>query len=367
MKRFVILLTVLATAACGYRQKNRDAVAQYDEDGYECLEEYEEYEEEPGWEPPLHHNFGADGITLSSDSDSIFYTYFGYRRGEIGKSYSNVFKYFVFRNEKGEIDPTGDEIVLFVKYGDTTIPMIANDLKDELAGWESDEMYRIEWKVDTMRRAVEPDKLWLQYFALKATREEEQGVVIAGTRWATRNVDAPGTFAAKPSSPGMFYQWNRKKGWPTVGETVEGWDDTVPTGSTWTRDNDPCPEGWKVPKYAQIKTLCDKMLVSSKDTGFQDDVNTVEFTDKATGNTILLPLVGGRGDPNGGLMRDSRIDAELNPRLFFDNFYWSSTGFSDILGKNDYAMGLDIFHADGIKDHGAYMRRIGGSIRCVAE
>ena len=38
-------------------------------------------------------------------------------------------------------------------------------------------------------------------------------VIINGVKWATCNVDAPGTFAAAPESAGMFYQWNRKIGW----------------------------------------------------------------------------------------------------------------------------------------------------------
>ena len=35
-----------------------------------------------------------------------------------------------------------------------------------------------------------------------------EGVVIDGIRWATRNVDTPGTFANAPSEAGMFYQFN---------------------------------------------------------------------------------------------------------------------------------------------------------------
>jgi len=39
----------------------------------------------------------------------------------------------------------------------------------------------------------------------------DEGVVINGVKWATRNVAAPGTFAANPQDAGMFYQWNRKR------------------------------------------------------------------------------------------------------------------------------------------------------------
>ena len=57
-----------------------------------------------------------------------------------------------------------------------------------------------------------------------------EGVEINGVRWATRNVDAPGTFAANPESEGMFFQWNR---------------------------HDSCPPGWRVPTQAEIRSLSD--------------------------------------------------------------------------------------------------------------
>ena len=42
---------------------------------------------------------------------------------------------------------------------------------------------------------------------------EDPGVLINGVRWATRNVDAPGTFTTAPENAGMLYQWNRRVGW----------------------------------------------------------------------------------------------------------------------------------------------------------
>jgi len=36
----------------------------------------------------------------------------------------------------------------------------------------------------------------------------DAGVIINGIKWATRNVDMPGTFAANPEDAGMFYQWD---------------------------------------------------------------------------------------------------------------------------------------------------------------
>ena len=48
-------------------------------------------------------------------------------------------------------------------------------------------------------------------FAQNNTTDE--GVEIDGIIWATRNVDAPGTFAENPEDTGMLFQWNRRVGW----------------------------------------------------------------------------------------------------------------------------------------------------------
>jgi hypothetical protein len=52
------------------------------------------------------------------------------------------------------------------------------------------------------------------------TKTTDKGVKIGNTIWATRNVDAPGTFAEAPESAGMFYQWNRNIGWSTTDPVI---------------------------------------------------------------------------------------------------------------------------------------------------
>ena len=89
---------------------------------------------------------------------------------------------------------------------------------------------------------------------------DEQGVVINGVRWATRNVDAPGTFAEFPESSGMLFQWNRRKGWNATDRYVEGWDSSMPTGTAWYIENDPCPQGWRVPTQAEFQSLYDATI-----------------------------------------------------------------------------------------------------------
>jgi hypothetical protein len=151
-----------------------------------------------------------------------------------------------------------------------------------------------------------------------------ESVLINGVRWATCNVDQPGTFAGSPESPGMFYQWNRKKGWPATG-SVTGWDNSLPTGDSWEKENDPSPTGYRVPTYDEIKTLLDTDKVSNEWTTV-NGVNGRKFTDKKNGNSIFLPAVGYRDGSIGTLFRHGR-----------DGHYWSSTA-----DKSDEDSGLDL-------------------------
>ncbi|MDR1808976.1 MAG: hypothetical protein LBR34_01040, partial [Prevotella sp.] len=73
-------------------------------------------------------------------------------------------------------------------------------------------------------------------FRLQEDEPNTDGVVINGVCWATRNVDAPGTFAETPESAGMFYQWNRSLGWSSSNPLVNSnggttWDNSAPSGT----------------------------------------------------------------------------------------------------------------------------------------
>jgi hypothetical protein len=121
---------------------------------------------------------------------------------------------------------------------------------------------------------------------------EEKGVLINGVRWATCNIDLPGTFTKNPEDKGMLYQWNRKKAWPVTGN-INDWNNFVRIDSTWLPDRDPSPEGWRISTLEEIKTLCDKDKVTSEWVT-ENDVQGRRFTDKANGNSIFLPMVGYR-------------------------------------------------------------------------
>ena len=176
----------------------------------------------------------------------------------------------------------------------------------------------------------------------------EGGVLINGVVWATRNVDAFGTFAATPESPGMFYLWNRSKAWSATG-TVTGWDSSTPTGTTWEKVNDPSPAGWRVPTREELQTLSDTDKVTRLWTT-QNGVNGYKFTDNTTGTSIFLPAAGLRNDSDGALLDVGSV-----------GYYWSSTQYNSL-----FAYYLDFSSSYADWGYGAY-RGNGLSVRPVAD
>ena len=155
----------------------------------------------------------------------------------------------------------------------------------------------------------------------------EEGVVINGVRWATRNVDAPGTFAESPESPGMFFQWNRRRGWNAVDEEVENWDRPIPEGTKWYAENDPCPVGWRVPTIDELSSLIDAGSEWTTLNGANGRLFGI------APYQIFLPAVGGRvaGDgffrSGGGMYWSNKFKYEtINAHLLFFNDHNASMG-----------------------------------------
>ena len=172
----------------------------------------------------------------------------------------------------------------------------------------------------------------------------DEGVVINGIRWATRNVDAPGTFAPRPESSGMFFQWNRRKGWNVTDRYVENWDNSTPEGTKWYAENDPCPEGWRVPTREELEILEN---IDSEWT-IKNGVNGRLFG--IAPKQIFLPAVD----------RRYYIDGALNC-VGAPGTYWSSNRrFGERYGTTLW------FFSDrvGVSWH---LRQFGFSIRCVAK
>ena len=175
-----------------------------------------------------------------------------------------------------------------------------------------------------------------------------EGIVINGVRWATCNVDAPGTFAANSEDAGMFYQWNRKVGWSITNPMINSdggtkWDDTYPpSDEIWVQENDPCPPGWRVPKGEELKSL-------ENVDHYYGELNGVSgrfFGDND--NRLFLPAAGLREGVAGVLV------------WVKDGYYWGSTVNPQTF--NAYGMGFDsteLWTGDGKRIHGF-------CIRCVA-
>jgi uncharacterized protein (TIGR02145 family) len=149
------------------------------------------------------------------------------------------------------------------------------------------------------------------------SKTTDNGVIINGVTWATRNVDAAGTFADKPESAGKVYQWNRKAGWNTEWRNGNGYADN------WERATDPSPKGWHVPTADKIQTLLDATKVSRVWTT-QNGVKGIKFTDKATGNSLFLPAAdkvdvdAKSKDEDEILIVDRQVDNKMG-------YYWSRT------------------------------------------
>ena len=172
------------------------------------------------------------------------------------------------------------------------------------------------------------------------------GVLIDGVRWATRNVDALGTFAENPEDFGMLFQWNRKKAWNTIDRRVEGWNSTNATGTAWYTEAYPCPKGWRLPTNDE--------LLSLRNAGVHATLNGVNGRLFGTyPYQIFLPAAGWR-DTNGTLKSQGT-----------SSLFWRSTPYGAL-----NLWGVWLFSHSGLRT----LRALRGdnqagafSVRCVAK
>ena len=177
----------------------------------------------------------------------------------------------------------------------------------------------------------------------------EKGVVIRGVRWATRNVGKPGTFVAHPEDAGMLYQWNKKVGWSATDPMINSkggdtWDDSKAAGKAWTKENDPCPKGWRVPthKEQELLTYVDHEWTT---------LNGVNGRSFGSGdNTLFLPAAGSRIHSTGELTF-----------VGVYGYYWSCHASNGTYGEYLY------IHSSNIYPDNSTNKASGFSIRCVAE
>ena len=161
-------------------------------------------------------------------------------------------------------------------------------------------------------------------------------------RWATRNVDTPGTFVTAPQHSGRHYQWNRG----TVTWTVTWNSGGV---ATWLSENDPCPTGWRVPTDTELRSLGTGTWTNNW------NGSRGRFFGSAP-NQIFLPAAGGGAVWAGGWPAGSIRN------IGTWGIYWSSIS-SRRYSFNSYA--LDFTYQGG--QIRIACQSVGSSVRCVAE
>ena len=170
------------------------------------------------------------------------------------------------------------------------------------------------------------------------------GVVINGIRWATRNVDMPGTFAPHPESAGRFFQWGTLNGavhhWAATG-TVTGWNNSS-NRVAWTAANDPCPPGWRVPTQAELTNLRNQPHTWTQRNGVSGRLFGT------APNQLFLPAAGHRST-GGSLWTVGNWGC-----------YWSSSA-------NDACSGWWLNFCSVSSAVHASNRAVGFSVRCVSE
>ena len=96
------------------------------------------------------------------------------------------------------------------------------------------------------------------------TATSNKGVVVNGVRWATYNVETPGTFAKNIESTGGFFTWEEAK--------------------------NACPCGWRLPTREEFESLSD---VADSEWITVNGVNGRTFGTMP--NQLFLPAAGNRG------------------------------------------------------------------------
>ena len=229
-----------------------------------------------------------------------------------------------------------------------SIHKVSGDVgRNQTAGYK-----KIVWDVLAERDKLQGENIVFKVSAIIPTYDvSSKVVVIDGIKWATCNVNAPGTFTNKPEQSGLFYQWGSDVGWsssdPLTADGYNTWRDLSEKVNAWQTSKDPCPPGWRIPTKAELESLTNTEKVTSALTNV-NGISGYRIKDKTTGSSIFLPAAGCRGYYGGS--------------LYYVNsggYYWSNTpvgGFAQYL--RFYNGGFDMSRSN---------RADGYSVRCVTE
>jgi len=179
----------------------------------------------------------------------------------------------------------------------------------------------------------------------------DEGVVINGVKWATRNVGTSGTFVENSKDYGEYYQFN--KGTTDFLSYEDYYCSIYPNSDFWLPTNDPSPVGWRVPTSDEIETLFDTEKVS-KEWTILDGVEGISYTDKSTNKSLFLPAAGYYFD---GTLYETG----------FGGFYWSNTTYDMYAPYYAYSWVFGLIHLGGNHDYDYGNRIYGQSVRSVAK
>jgi uncharacterized protein (TIGR02145 family) len=217
----------------------------------------------------------------------------------------------------------------------------------------------MQWKIDHLAAMdIYEPFIIIQKFATQIrevhqnSATHDEGVVINGIRWATRNVDMPGTFAEFPESFGMLFQCNRRKGWnANEDEVVENWKDYFSTGTEWYAENDPCPEGWRVPTLEEIQSLHNansKWIENDERGGRFFGIAPYQIFLPATGQIAVVSAC-------------DEDDVAVLMSAGWTGVYWSNTTYDNWVWVLDISSSLE----SRVCKEGCRVR--GNPVRCVAK
>ena len=217
-----------------------------------------------------------------------------------------------------------------------------------------------------------------------------KGIVIGGTVWAPVNCGYKAATSDSKGFPyGKLYQWGRKHGQgystsydETVPEILEGpisatngqkdiyantffavsespcdwtspkndqlWNSGTEVSPVKT-ENDPCPEGWRVPTYAELDKLNNSYSSWITVGGQNGRYFAGDYTYLENAPQVFFPAAGYRFDTSGSAYARGGLGN-----------YWSSRPWGTAANDLDFSSGSDLDFSSGSRANGY-------SVRCVQE
>lgn len=182
---------------------------------------------------------------------------------------------------------------------------------------------------------------------------------IGNVTWASVNVDDYKTFATKPDTFTMFYQFNRRTAYSATDPLTPPWTVTdIDEDYDWDRDSSPCPTDWRLPTQVEYQALdaTGSAWANAGDRGsavaghfYGPNYASCSLPSKMEG-CIFFPASGSRHRGSGALS---------NPGL--NGYGWSSTQSSETQAYN-----LNYSSTDS-KPSNTSNKALGCPVRCVRD